>query len=200
MTANDIVAALIAGDPCPNWISRAATLAEPPKVYPGQIARFYETTGVVFFPEVTVRIPLVGTTRRGKPALQRRRMDLVGVIQTYFKSFTPFTVGVEVKVSAHDLESDEKIGTYLDYVHLFYLAVPPALEELALQKIRRTPELYCCGLLVVSDDFLVHCARFPGLRYPAPNHLAELYAELLIRPFKVARKECKTFINFERRK
>lgn len=199
MTASDIIIALIAGDPCPNWVSRTAIKVDPPTVYPGQVARFYETTGVVFFPEVTVRIPLAGTTRRGKPALQRRRMDLVGVIQPHFKNFQPFVVGVEVKVSGHDLRNDEKLQAYLDYCHAFFLAVPEDMERLAQEKISFTPGLDCCGLLTVSDDGQVEYAKAPQIRYPTLECLAALYAELLIRPFKRAKNQCKTFIEFERR-
>lgn len=194
MTADDILTALITGDPCPNWVSRAAIQVDPPKVYPGQVAHFYMTTGVIFFPEVTVRLPAEGLTRRGKPRLQRRRMDLVALVQPHYKNFKPFVIGVEIKVDLHDLQNDIKIVDYLGYCHLFYLAVPPELKEPARRMLSHSP-LNRGGLLVVENSW-VEVAVDPTPYEPASVELVDLYAELLLRPFKRAKAEHKIFVEF----
>lgn len=172
----------------PQWIERAAVLMVPPS--PLQGGRSYETTAVNFFPETTVRLPAEGLTRRGKPRLQRRRLDLVALVQPHYKCFEPFVVGVEVKVSKSDLFGDDKIADYLPYCHLFYLAVPSGLEEDARVKLAIDTAHANTGLLVVTDSTAANCgdvriAQQAKPRQPSDRHLRELYAELLIRPFKV---------------
>lgn len=190
MVASDIVATLIGeGNRCPAWVELAAMMVTPPRVNSGP----YETTAVNFYPEVTIREPSEGLTRRGKPRLQRRRMDLVAVVQPHYKEWQPFVIGVEVKVSAHDLAGDAKISAYLDYCHIFYLAVPVHLAELARAKIT-TPALTGCGLLAIRDSGVIELGQTPTQRHPTTRALAELYAELLIRPFKLAGKDCKVFV------
>lgn len=198
MTARDVLVALTVGYPdVPGWISRAAILVDPPSVLPGQVARFYETTVVNFFPEVTVRLPVKGLTRRGKPRRQRRRLDLVALVQPHYKCFEPFVAGVEIKVDQHDLEGDTKLPDYLDYCHLFYLAVPRCLEHEALAVVATLqPGAYYAGLLLIEDDGYVTAAIPPEPFQPSDRCLKELYAELLIRPFKLAKKDRKTFVQF----
>jgi hypothetical protein len=199
-TSTDIVAALIGQGPrVPSWVELAAIMMKPPKF--GSLP--YETTAVNFYPEVTTRQPTDETTRRGKQRLKRRRLDLVAVVQPHYKTWEPFVIGVEVKVSASDLVGDAKMSAYLDYCHIFYLAVPSGLVEAALQKIERTPALTGCGLLVPRfDGFgkpnLIELGKTPTERRPTTRALMELYAELLIRPFKLARGDCKKFIQNER--
>lgn len=196
LTAPDIVAALVgATNRVPAWVELAAMMVKPPKFGSSP----YETTAVNFYPEVTIREEAEGLTRRGKPRLQRRRMDLVALVQPHYKEWEPFVIGVEVKVSPHDLASDEKLVAYLNYVHIFYLAVPVSLADAALQKIRQTPALAGCGLLAIREtDRLIELGQTPTERRPTTRALMELYAELLIRPFKLAGKDCKKFIQNER--
>jgi hypothetical protein len=200
MTAEEILTALIGvGPTAPRWVREAALLIDPPNYRPGQAVHFYKTTGVNFFPEVTIRLPVDGVTRRGKPKLQRRRLDLVGLVQSHYKSFDPFIVGVEIKVAEHDLVGDMKMEQYLEHCHLFYLAVPTELLDAAMQKIKDTPALAGCGLLAVDQAKTVGMVRKPTLYRPAGRCLAEIYAELLLRPFKLVKKDCKNFLEFERR-
>lgn len=195
LTAPDIITALISqGSRVPAWVELAAMMMKPPKF--GNMGP-YETTAVNFYPEVTTRQEAEGLTRRGKQRLQRRRLDLVALVQPHYKEWQPFVIGVEVKVSAHDLASDAKMSAYLDYCHIFYLAVPTHLAELARAKVE-IPALTGCGVLAVQNDGLVDLAKTPLERWPTTNCLMELYAELLIRPFKLAGKDCKKFIQNER--
>jgi len=194
MTASDILTALTTGYPCPGWICRAALVVDPPTVFAGTVAHFYETTAVNFFPETTVRIPAEGTTRRGLPRLQRRRLDLVALVQSHYKCFEPFAIGVEIKVDRSDLLNDEKLIAYSPYVHLFYLAVPMALKDDAIYKLAIHQQV-TTGLLLIDGSSVV-IERQATLLLPTDTHLKELYAELLIRPFKLAKKERKLFIQF----
>jgi hypothetical protein len=201
-TSADIVAALIGEGPrVPAWVELAAIMMKPPKF--GSLP--YETTAVNFYPEVTTRqevrsaLPAEGLTRRGKPRLQRRRLDLVALVQPHYKEWEPFVIGVEVKVSASDLAGDAKMSAYLDYCHIFYLAVPSALYGVAHKKIKQTPALTGCGLLTIREDnSVVDLGLTPTERRPTTRALMELYAELLLRPFKLARGDCKKFIQNER--
>lgn len=211
MTASDILRFLtsaeqhvLGGDElCPTWIQRAALVMAPPSPLQGD--RTYETTAVNFFPETTVRLPAEGTTRRGKPRLQRRRLDLVALVQPHYKHFEPFTVGIEIKVSKSDLFGDDKIGDYLPYVHMFYLAVPHHLEEDARIKLATDTVHTGTGLLCVNDSNSQACgdvwiAQQATLRQPSDTCLKQIYAELLIRPFKVQEDRTQTrrkvFIQF----
>jgi hypothetical protein len=212
-TASQILATLITsnGDSCPLWIAQAAAYINLPAYGSG----IYETTAVNFFPEVTVRLPMEGTTRRGKPRLQRRRIDLAALVQAHYRNFEPIAIGVEIKVSAADLLADNKLIDYLPYVHLFYLAVPPALEDDALNKLADIPwspvpeaaNFGPIGLLIVGDNH-VTIRHHPDLvklekraqsdsAHPTDAHLKELYAELLLRPFKRAKKTRRTFNQFQ---
>lgn len=210
MTANEILVSLITNNPnsrlLPDWISQAAAYVHPPK-YGGT----YETTAVNFFPEVTVRPPTEGTTRRGKPRFQRRRFDLVALVQPHYKIWEPLAIGIEIKVDVHDLMNDDKIADYLPYVHLFYLAVPSDLEEAALEKMAHLPWGAVGLLLVDGVKQLANGINIgqgitiklqPNLEtHPQPTdiHLKELYAELLLRPFKLAKNNKphrKLFIQF----
>jgi hypothetical protein len=187
---------------CPEWVSRAAGYFDPPAY--GDI---YETTACNFFPETTVRLPVEGLTRRGKRRLQRRRFDLVALCQIHYRSFVPIAIGVEIKVDKHDLLGDQKLADYLNYVHMMYLAVPPELENDALDKMASLPwsttpmNFGPIGLLLVDElettirhhPDLVELSKRPG---PTDTHLQELYGELLLRPFKLAKKEQKLFIQF----
>lgn len=200
MTANDIIDTLIARPincPVPYWIARAACYHCPPGGQPDdRIVQFYETTAVNFFTEVTTRIPQPGKTRHGKSHFQRRRLDLVALVQPHYRQWRPFAIGVEIKVDLHDLRNDQKMGQYMDYCHLFYLAIPDDLEDEAIGFLEGNMGLMLAGLLVVSDR--VEESKKPGHLFPSDKNIAELYAELLIRPFKLARKECKLFVQNER--
>lgn len=185
----------------PNWISRLALRACPPNIPPGQVARFYETTAVNWFPEVTVRIPTEFLTRRRLPKPQRRRIDLVALVQPHYKSWLPFTVGVEIKVSIHDLAADDKLYDYLPYCDYFYLAVgdQPGLWQAARDRICADGRLSTVGLLTVAHSGSVEELIKPGRNFPLPATLNDLYAELLIRPFRNAKRECQNFLEFERK-
>lgn len=189
MTAPEILTALTTGDPCPDWICRAAAYIDPPK-----FGGLYETTAVNFFPETTVRIPAEGVTRRGQPRLQRRRFDLVALVQPHYKCFEPFAIGVEIKAGRSDLLNDQKLNTYSPYVHLFYLAVPATLKDDAIYKLAVDQQV-TAGLLLVNNGG-VAVERQATVLPPTDTHLKELYAELLLRPFKLAKKERKLFIQF----
>lgn len=200
MTAFDVLSTLTTvapGDPgrgsSPDWVQQAACHADPPKFG----GRHYQTTAVNFFPEVTVRVPAEGKTRRGKPRLQRRRFDLVALVQTHYKNFTPLAIGVEIKVSRHDLLADDKLSDYLPYVHLFYLAVPAELEGDATDKVTSLNRPAApAGLLLVGEAGVTIRRHPEKPAQPTDTHLKELYAELLLRPFKLAKKEQKLFFQF----
>ncbi len=196
MTADDIIIALTASGPVPPWVQYAALLMRS-----NDYNQPYETTAVNFFPEVTVRLETDQRTRRGKPKPQRRRLDLVALVQPHYREWRPFVIGVEIKVSEHDLAGDYKLYDYLHYCHLFYLAVPHYLYVAALAKIEAHPGIENAGLLLVDphpEPGAIVNARTPAPIIPAPADLAGLYAELLIRPFKLAQKNCKNFYQFER--
>lgn len=184
---------ILGGDElCPTWVERAALVMAPPSPLQGD--RPYETTAVNFFPETTVRPPAEGLTRRGKPRLQRRRLDLVALVQPHYKHFEPFVIGVEIKVSSDDLLRDNKIADYLPYCHLFYLAVPHGLKEMALIKLATETAYKDTGLLCITDTNSQACgdvwiAQQAAPRQPSDTCLKELYAELLIRPFKVSQED-----------
>lgn len=203
MTADDIIKILTAtpiNHPVPYWVAWAAQYMCPPKVPPGRVATFYETTAVNFFPEVTVRVPVGGYTRRGKPRFQRRRMDLVALVQPHYRQWQPFVAGVEIKVSEPDLRNDDKLFDYPAYCHLFYLAVPDSLYTAALAKIEANPALKTAGLLLVEPSHArIVVARPPASMDPSEVERASLYAELLLRIFKLSKNECKNFYQFERR-
>lgn len=110
-------------------------------------------------------------------------------------AYITFVAGVEIKVDVHDLANDSKLAAYLNYCHLFYLAVPVVLVTEAIQKIARTPALTGCGLLVATGS-VVEVDHTPNLRRPTHRCLSEIYAELLIQPFKVAKKSQKLFVEF----
>ena len=62
-----------------------------------------------------------GTTRKA------RRMDAM-LVSNDIRTL----VGVEIKVSRHDLENDQKFTEYQPYCNALYLAVPKGLEQVAL--------------------------------------------------------------------
>ncbi len=194
MTADDIIIALTPSGPVPAWVQQAALL-----MHPNEYNKIYETTAVNFFPETTVRRPQDGRTRRGRARFQRRRMDLVALVQPHYKQWNPVVIGVEIKVSEADLAGDNKLYDYLHYCHLFYLAVPHHLYVTALAKIESNAALECAGLLLVDphpEPEKIVEARRPAPIIPDPADLAGLYAELLLRPFKKAKKTCKNFYEF----
>lgn len=204
MVASDIITALTTGNPCPAWVQQAALLMDP-----SRFNQTYSTTAVNFFTETTVRVPTVKVAKRSGQeyeGLQRRRMDLVALVQPHYKAYNTFAVGVEIKVSEHDLLNDQKLTDYLPYTHLFYLATPHHLKDQALTAIGNikysgvvADPLSLVGLLLVDDQGRVTVHHHPVPGQPTEQCLRELYSEMLIRLFKLAGKECKCFINFERR-
>lgn len=189
MTADDVLKALTSGGSVPTWCKRAALITNP-----GNFGEF-ATTATNFFPEVTVRIPREGQTRRGKPRFQRRRMDLVALIQPHFKQWTPVVAGVEIKVDLYDLRNDDKMGQYMDYCHLFYLAVPKSLRDEAWGILEGNMGLALAGLLVIDGEQVID-EKKPKILLPSDKNIKEVYAELLIRPFKLGKKELKNFYQF----
>jgi len=190
ITANQIICALKgspddasqAPPPCPAWVCQAALLFRP-----NRFGRPYDTIQVQFFTQVTVRIPATKIAKRSKQpyeTLQRRRLDLVALVQPNYKAYEPLAIGVEVKVAEADLVGDSKLIAYLPYVHLFYLAVPRALSGAARRKLAAMPDLSPAGLLLV-DEQGTRLEIQPKLTRPTDTHLKELYAELLIKPFKI---------------
>ena len=164
----------------PLWVREVAV-----QVYPSKFGGFYETTKAKFYEEVTLRVTQMKTAKRsGKryEGKQRRRVDLVAFVQAHFKKYEPIAVGVEIKVDKHDLLNDNKIADYLPYFHLFYLAVPLELRDLALKKA----DPLNVGVLVVGSS--VSQIKPSYLQEPADAPLRELYAELLLRPVKQERK------------
>jgi hypothetical protein len=190
LSADQVRAALTAYpavQPCQAWCRQAALIAHPrPEKW--QHNGFYDTTRTSFYHEVTVRLPEDGLTRRGKPRFQRRRLDLVALILPHYKTWRPVLAGVEIKVGESDLMNDTKLTDYLAYVDLFYLAVPGQLINAALGKIEGSPALATAGLLEVGPQDTgpgyVQQVRCPTLTRPELPQLAEIYAELLIKPLK----------------
>lgn len=140
----------------------------------------YKTTNAKFVTEVTVRLPTEELTRRGKPKPQRRRMDLVAVVLPHIKVWQPLLIGVEVKVSKSDLMGDNKIADYLDYCHLFYLAVPSDLVAEAKAKIAN---LHGVGLLV-NNGGKVSIVHHATRRELTAENQRDLQAELLLKPLR----------------
>ncbi len=179
MTADQIIKTLTLR-PNPAWIQQAALI-----VYPSKYGAVYKTTAANFFTEVTVRIEAqkkAKRTGRAYSGLQRRRIDLVALVQAHYKKYSPLTIGVEIKVSKSDLLNDHKIEAYLPFCDLFYLATPVELKEDALVKLDNEA-LVEVGLMLVSNDNVI-VQRKPGLMHPGDTHLKEIYAELLIKPLK----------------
>lgn len=198
MTAQDIINRLTHSQDqaAPGWIRQLALEVRPSKRHP---TRYYDTTRVNFFPEVTVRIATDELTRRGHPKPQRRRIDLLAIVQANYKAWQPFTIGVEIKVDPYDLARDTKIEQYFEFCHYFFLAVPLDLTDAAQQRIKEDKP--GCGLLVVEPDTNLLFIKNPPLkRRPTNASLAALYAELLIRPFRLAGKEQTIFFNYQLQK
>ena len=102
MDAADIITALTRQTPrtlsTPAWVRQAALIA-----YPSKWGQTYETTQARYYTEVTVRIPAQKRAKRSGrlyDTLQRRRIDLVALIQANKFKYEPIVVGVEVKVRA----------------------------------------------------------------------------------------------------
>lgn len=185
MTATDIITAL-SNDPY--WWKEAALL-----IYPRKRGKngHYETTQSRVYTEVTVRVATVKTAKRtGRQydGLQRRRIDLVAVIQANKYKWQPIIAGVEVKVAEHDLMNDNKMADYLPYCDLFYIAVPPCLIDLAHEKALQVNSRI--GVMLIDPTKKcypfqqVHVERIPIPMGPDDTHLKEIYAELLIKPFR----------------
>jgi len=178
MTAQEIINTLTLS-PAPAWIQQAALL-----VYPSRRGQAYETTQARYYTEVTVRIETVKKAKRtGKTytGLQRRRIDLVALIQANKFKYQPIVAGVEIKVDSHDLAGDSKIDDYLPFCDLFYLAAPAALRVESLSKLEELPGV---GLLLVDGASRVVIEREPLLKRPDDTRLKEIFAELLIKPFR----------------
>lgn len=76
-----------------------------------------------------------------------RRIDFLK-IENYTKNVHEIMLhGVEIKVSKSDLERDEKVSEYYDFVDYLYFAVPDNLEELATEL---APDNW--GVLTVDTD------------------------------------------------
>lgn len=205
MTANDIITALTvplapSGWTVPGWVARAATVVHPrrrnSRLYTSSMG-YYQTTRVKFFTEVTVRVNTIKTARRsGKQyrGLQRRRIDLVALIQANKFNYKPIIAGVEIKVNEYDLANDDKMTDYLPYCNLFYLACPAELQEAAIMK-RLVIGSENVGLLLAFPDHVEHVHPEPNT--PSDTHLKEIYAELLVRPFRLAGKEQTISLNCE---
>lgn len=197
LTAQDIINRLTTpngtGGTVPGWVQQLALEVRPRHRSPTQV---YDTTAVNFFPEVTVRIDTDQTTRRGHPKPQRRRIDLVALIQPNYKAWEPVAVGIEIKCSYHDLIQDNKVKQYLQFFHFFFLAVPVNLADAAQN--RATQEDIGCGLIVIEPETERLFWQMPPLRLlPTDQALAKLYAELLIRPFRLAGRDQSNFFNYE---
>lgn len=187
MKAEQIVSALQYHDTpmsCPAWVKPAALIFRPNKW-----DKLYKTTVARFYTEVTVRFEAEKIAKRsGKPyqGLQRRLMDMVGLIQPNKNAYEPLIIGTEIKVAKYDLLKDTKISDYLPYCHLFYLAVPEALEQDAIKKLSE-PALNPIGLLTIKHTH-VTIKQQSDLQQPSDVHLKEIYAELLLKPIKNERE------------
>ncbi len=187
MTASEIINALKQKQPglnCPQWVRESAYIFRRNKY-----GKLYETTRAAFYTEVTVRVPAVKTAKRSGlsyQTLQRRRLDLVALVLPNYRAYEPLVVGVEIKVAEHDLLNDHKMTDYLNYAHLFYLAVPKGLLDVAQYKLDNTLALANAGVLTVDDAGLVTVKQAPALKPMPPKdaHLREIFAEMLIKPFK----------------
>ena len=159
------------------WVSQIVLREYPNDYAPNEP---YKTTNAKFVSEVTVRLPTEELTRRGKPKPQRRRMDLVAVVLPHIKIWQPLLIGVEVKVSKSDLMGDNKISDYLNYCHLFYLAVPVDLVDLAKAKVAN---LNGVGILADSGgkvNIILHATR----RDLSAENQRDIQSELLLKPLR----------------
>jgi len=177
MTAQDVIQFLTC---TPLWINEAALIFRPNKRN-----RLYDTTQAKFYTEVTVRVPETKTAKRsGKTyqGLQRRRLDLVVLVKPNYRAYELLTIGIEIKVSKHDLLNDNKMAAYAPYCHLSYLACPYNLVDHAVAKLQELPNF---GLLLVTgDEGLISNPRHPPLFQPTEQHLKEIFSELLAKQFK----------------
>lgn len=174
-TANDMLGALTAGNP-PYWISQTALHARPNKY--GQL---YQSTRAAFYPEVTVRIPTNNKTKRGYAKPQRRRIDLVALSRINYRAWQPLVIGVEIKVTEHDLCSDTKIPDYLPYCDYFYLAVPAEMKAVADARI--DADLPGLGLLLLFSGPTIRLVRYPTRTDVLAADRANIFAELLMHQF-----------------
>ena len=79
-----------------------------------------------------------GTTRHS------RRIDFLCVENITTENLWELNIlGIEIKVSCNDLQSDEKYTEYTEFFDYFYLAVPKELEEVAKKN-----KFKGCGLIV----------------------------------------------------
>lgn len=175
MDAPYIEAALTNGQP-PEWVQKTAL-----HVRPNKYGTPYKSTQAAFYREVTVRIPTGLTTRRGYPDFQRRRLDMVAFLRVNRRAWTPVLVGIEIKVSEYDLFNDAKLTNYFPYCDLFYLAVPAALQEQAVKRIKG--DLPDCGLILVYANHIARIAKLAPVVTPDQALRAELLGELLMHQF-----------------
>jgi len=176
-TAEQMKTVLSRGKP-PSWV-HALVLQRYPSPYGKR-----KSTQASFFREVTVRIPTDETTRWGKPKPQRRRIDLVTVIFPHIKQWVPLICGIEIKVTHYDLMNDTKIGDYLGFCDLFFLAVPKVLGDKALKKVKAVDNRV--GVLVVSNQGInrVTINRYPNDLEPSLANKIKLRDELLVKPLR----------------
>lgn len=72
--------------------------------------------------------------------------------------------GIEIKVSPHDLENDQKMAEYTEFCDYFYIAIPEdmLMIETAYQVISRT-----WGIICISKDGRIRIEKEPEKLHPA---------------------------------
>ena len=155
-------------------------------IHPSATGKPYKSTLKSFFREIVIREENGKTTRKGKEAFDRYRIDFLTVCQPKNTVFRPLVVGIEIKIDEHDMRTNyEKIETYRQYCDYFFLATSGGLLEAAKEvqagsKIEGIG-LIKCGLLVDDKSEIVTLAN----PYKVPDSNAMKMAhELLIKEMR----------------
>lgn len=145
LTADGIVAAL-------RQVSQSTTQAFRECLFPATNKHPFCSAGdgqYELFGEFAVE---TGTTKH------MRRIDAFLVLETNEY------VGIEIKISEHDLLNDHKYTEYMPYCHRFFLAVPPFLADVALNN---APEQI--GVLTIDESLAITVNRFSKLAAVDPS-------------------------------
>lgn len=163
-------------------------------VYPSSSGKPYKTTLSSFFREVVIREENGKSTRKGKEAFDRYRVDFVAVCQPKNTVFRPWVIGIEIKLDEHDLRANyRKVKTYREYFDYFFLAVPDGLVNVAKGAQKENADIKGIGL--ISCGLMNDGVKDSRIIYTPPQYeVSEMNArkmahELLVKQMRYGGEE-----------